>query len=242
MPEPLKKVRSLLKSDSSVMHLEAGASKAMTAAIERAIQPIDPLPKPVTFEQFIDWYPENSQYRYELRRGVIIQRPKPSGKHSEIAGFIHDELAIEIRRAGQPYFIPRECVIKVSDDTAYEPDAIVLDRAALAAEPLWEKASTVEKGTSVKLAIEVVSTNWQDDYELKLAAYESMQISEYWIVDYAGLGGVRHLGRPKQPTLTICTLVEGEYEVSRFRKDEQILSPLFPQLTPIANHFFTASK
>ncbi|MGB3786800.1 MAG: Uma2 family endonuclease [Phormidesmis sp.] len=211
----------------------------MTAAIERTAHPIAPLPKPVSFEQFIAWYPEDSEYRYELRRGVIFKVPKPRGKHSEIAGFIHDELIIEIRRANYPYFIPRECIVKVSNDTGHEPDVIVLDRPALAAEPLWEKASTVEKGASVKLAIEVVSTNWQDDYELKLAAYESMQIPQYWIVDYAGLGGVRHIGKPKRPTLTVCTLIDDEYEVTRLRDQEQIVSTVFPNLALIAGQFLS---
>ena len=206
----------------------------MTIASERtteqAVQPISPLPKPVSIEQFLEWYPETSEYRYELRRGVIIQMPKPRGKHSEVAGFSHDELAFEIRRENLPYFIPRECIIKVSEDTGYEPDVIILDRAALEAEPLWEKASTVQDGASIKLVIEVVSTNWQDDYEVKLAAYEALAIPEYWILDYAGLGGVRHIGKPKQPTLTVCTLVDGEYEVTRFRAEEQVVSPLFPEL------------
>ena len=113
-------------------------------------------------------------------------------------------------------------------------------RTALDNEPLWQKASTVENGASIKLAIEVISSNWQDDYEVKLAAYEASGIAEYWIVDYAGLGGVRHLGRPKQPTLTICTLVEGEYEVRRLRGNEQIESPLFPGLKMVAEQILEA--
>ena len=219
-----------------------GAIAAMTIATEkpakRDIQPISPLPKPVSVEQFLDWYPEDSEYRYELRRGVIFQMPKPRGKHSEVAGFSHDELALEIRRDNLPYFIPRECIVKVSEDTGFEPDVIVLDRAGLETEPLWEKASTVENGASVKLVIEVVSTNWQDDYEVKLAAYEAMGVPEYWILDYAGLGGVRHIGKPKQPTLTVCRLVEGEYEVARFRAEDRVVSLLFPGLKLQAGAFF----
>ncbi|MEL6606245.1 MAG: Uma2 family endonuclease [Cyanobacteria bacterium J06614_10] len=94
-------------------------------------------------------------------------------------------------------------------------------------EPLWEKASTIQSGTTAKLAVEVVSSNWQDDYEIKLAGYESVGIAEYWIIDYAGIGGVRHIGKPKQPTFTVRSLVDGEHEVSRFRKDEPVVSPLF---------------
>lgn len=84
----------------------------------------------------------------------------------------------------------------------------------------------------------MVSTNWQDDYHVKLAAYELMGIPEYWILDYAGLGGVRHIGKPKQPTLTICNLVDGEYEVARLRSQEQVASRLFPELELQAEALF----
>ena len=190
--------------------------------------------KPVTFDEFVEWYPDNSEFRYELRRGVIFQMPQPRGDHSRIAGFNHDELAFEIRQKKLPYFIPKECVIKRLDDTGYEPDVVVLDSAALETEPRWDTASTIENGPSVKLVIEVVSTNWQDDYETKLTDYEALGIPEYWIIDYAGLGGVRHIGSPKQPTLTICTLVEGEYETRKFRGDDTIVSPMFPELKLVA--------
>jgi Uma2 family endonuclease len=184
----------------------------------------------VTFDEFMEWYPEQSEFRYELRRGIIIQMPKPRGEHSEIAGFNYEELAIEIRRLKLPYFIPKECVIKRSDNTGYEPDVVVLDRAATLAEARWKKESAIENGASIKLVIEVVSTNWQDDYETKMTDYEALGIPEYWIIDYAGLGGTRHIGKPKQPTLTICTIVNGEYENTQFRGDETIVSPTFPEL------------
>ena len=44
--------------------------------------------KPISIDQFLDWYPESSQNGYELRRGVVVEMPKPRGKHSEIAGFL----------------------------------------------------------------------------------------------------------------------------------------------------------
>jgi Uma2 family endonuclease len=203
----------------------------MTVATDRPIKTtLKALQKSVTFDEFVEWYPENSEFRYELRRGVIFQMPQPTGDHSKIRGFNRDELAFEIRQKKLPYFIPGECVIKRFDDTGYEPDVIVLDLAAIESEPRWKKASTIENGASVKLVIEVVSTNWQDDYETKLAEYEALGIPEYWIIDYAGLGGVRHIGTPKQPTLTICTLLDGEYETRQFRGEEPIVSPTFPEL------------
>ncbi|MBW4667279.1 MAG: Uma2 family endonuclease [Cyanomargarita calcarea GSE-NOS-MK-12-04C] len=33
-----------------------------------------------TFDEFIEWYPENSEVRYELHNGVIVEIPKPTGK------------------------------------------------------------------------------------------------------------------------------------------------------------------
>jgi Uma2 family endonuclease len=204
----------------------------MTVATDRENQPtIEVLPKPVTFDEFIAWYPENAEFRYELRRGVIIEMPKPRGKHSILAGDRATDLALEIRRQNLPYVVPKECVIKIADDTGYEPDVIVLDSTALATEPRWESSSTVEQSTSIKLVIEVVSSNWQDDYEVKMAAYEALAIPEYWIIDYAGLGGIRHIGKPKQPTLTIATLIDGEYETRMFRNDEPVVSLTFPSLT-----------
>ena len=88
----------------------------------------------------------------------------------------------------------------------------------------FDEASTIENGVSVKLVIKVVSTNWQDDYETKLTDYEALGIPEYWIIDDAGLGGVRYMGAPKRPTLTICTLVNGECETRPFRGDEALTS------------------
>jgi Uma2 family endonuclease len=49
----------------------------------------------------------------------------------------------------------------------------------------------------IPLVIEVVSTNWRDDYLLKVADYEEMGVPEYWIVVYLGLGGRRFIGKKK---------------------------------------------
>jgi Uma2 family endonuclease len=197
------------------------------------VQAFTPL---VTFDEFMAWYPENSEIHYELRRGVILEMPKPHGKHSEVAGYIALKLRIEIEKLTLPYFLPRECIVRLIDGTSgYEPDAIVLDRTTIGADPRWERESIITLATSIKLLVEVVSTNWRDDYLMKLAEYESLGIPEYWIADYAGLGGRRYLGEVKQPTLTICSLVDGEYEMQQFSGDRSIISPTFPGLNITAD-------
>ena len=115
---------------------------------------------------------------------------------------------------------------------------LILNRVNLAVEPLWKKSSTVTQGASIPLVIEVVSTNWRDDYLLKVADYEEIGVPEYWIVDYLGLGGRRFIGNPKQPTISVYSLVEAEYQVNLFRGSDRIQSPAFPELNLTAEQIF----
>ncbi len=202
---------------------------------------VQAIPSAVTFNEFLEWYPDHTDSRYELHRGVIVEMPKPRGKHSEVAGFANGQLFLEITRLSLPYTVPKECIVRSADNiSGYEPDGIVLDRASVANEPLWEKSSVVSSGASVKLIVEVVSTNWQDDYLLKLGDYEQLGIQEYWIIDYLGLGGRLFIGYPKQPTLSIYRLIDGEYEVEQFRGNQPIVSPTFPELVLTAGQIFAA--
>ena len=197
--------------------------------------------KTVTFDEFAAWYPENSVRRYELHKGVIVEMPLGTGPHSRVTGFTRDEISAEIRRLKLPYFIPGDCLLKpIRDEAGYQPDVIVLDQVALANEPRWDRESIITMGSSVRLAVEVVSTNWQDDYHFKFADYEKLGIPEYWVVDYAALGGRRFVGNPKQPTLSVYQLVDGEYQISQFRGDDRVESLAFPQLKLTAEQIFRA--
>ena len=199
------------------------------------------IPKTITFDEFVAWIPENSVRRYELHNGVIIEMPLGTGDHSAVAGFISGELFLEIRQQQLPYLVPKEYIVKsVADKSGYSPDVIVLDLPALANEPRWKKESIITMGPSVRLAVEVVSTNWRDDYFLKASDYEEMGIPEYWIVDYLGLGGRKFIGNPKQPTLSVCQLVDGEYQVKLFQGDDRVESLAFPELNLTAQQIFRA--
>ncbi|QSJ19457.1 Uma2 family endonuclease [Nostoc sp. UHCC 0702] len=201
------------------------------------------LPKIVTFDEFITWYPENSGVRYELHNGEIVEMSQPTGKHERIKGFSAAELTLEFRRLNLPYFIPNQAIVKPPQrESGYFPDVLILNDVALADEPLWEKSSTVTKGTSIPLVIEVVSNNWRDDYYLKLADYEEMGIAEYWIVDYAAMGARKFIGNPKQPTISVYQLIDGEYQVNQFQGSNQILSPTFPELNLTAEQIFKAGQ
>ncbi|CAD5930120.1 hypothetical protein PCC9214_01227 [Planktothrix tepida] len=192
----------------------------------------------MTLEEFLNWVPDGSG-RYELHRGVVKEM-QPTGTHEQIAGEIAAELTLEIRRLQFPYLIPRQCIIKPidSDNSGYSPDVTVINKNSLDQEPIWKKRSTITQGETLPLVVEVVSTNWQDDYLLKLSEYEKLGIQEYWIVDYLGLGGRRYIGNPKQPTISVYQMIDGEYMVNLFRENDLIQSAIFPELNLTAEQIF----
>jgi Uma2 family endonuclease len=49
-------------------------------------------------------------------------------------------------------------------------------------------------------------------------------------VDFRGLGGMQFIGNPKQPTFTVCQLVNGVYQQQKYRLGDLISSKLFPNL------------
>jgi Uma2 family endonuclease len=199
------------------------------------------LPKLVNFEEFVEWLPENSAVRYELHNGDIVEMAQPVGEHEEVKGFLTIKVSVAIDRLGLPYGIPNQVIVRPPEkDSGYFPDVLVLNRANLVNQPLWQKQSILSLGASIPLAIEVVSTNWRDDYYLKYADYEEMGIAEYWIVDYAALGGRNFIGNPKQPTISVCNLVDGEYQILKFRESDPIVSQTFPDLNLTANQIFQA--
>ena len=195
-------------------------------------------PKLITLEEFLDWVPDGSG-RYELHRGVVKEM-QPTGTHEQIASFLTLKLGVQIESLGLPYFIARQCIIKPidSDQSGFNPDLTIINKNSLKQEPMWKKSSTITQGETLPLVVEVVSTNWQDDYLLKLSEYEKLGIQEYWIVDYLGLGGRRYIGNPKQPTISVYQMIEGEYMVNLFRENDPIQSAIFPELNLTAAQIF----
>ncbi|MBD2596657.1 Uma2 family endonuclease [Nostoc spongiaeforme FACHB-130] len=205
---------------------------------------IQSLPITMTVNQFLDWYPAHStQFHYELHHGFIKQMPTPTGDHELLIAFLIKQILLECVRLSKPYDIPKMGFVKSNEgESAFLPDVLLLNRLNLVNEPLWRNKSTVSQPSSIPLVIEVVSTNWRDDYFTKLGQYEAIGIPEYWIVDYAALGGKKFIGNPKQPTISIYSLVEGEYQVKQFRNGERIESLTFPELVLTAEQIFQSAS
>ncbi|MGK7890416.1 MAG: Uma2 family endonuclease [Leptolyngbyaceae cyanobacterium] len=123
--------------------------------------------------------------------------------------------------------IPIQTRTKKKVEQGRIPDVSVIDKT------LWRSNRTDYAALCdpIQLAVEVVSTNWEDDYIDKFDEYQRLGIFEYWIVDYLALGEIRYLGKPKQPTVFVHWLnTNGEYQVSLFREGDRIISPTFSEL------------
>jgi Uma2 family endonuclease len=60
-------------------------------------------------------------------------------------------------------------------------------------------------------------------------------------VDYRALGAVRHIGKPKHPTITVCQLMDGEYQMQRFIAGQRLESSIFPELKLTTDAIFQAA-
>ncbi len=197
--------------------------------------------QPLSGDEFIAQY--GGDNRYELIDGEVFD-VEPTGAHEEVAAFITAKICVQIDNAGLPWFVLQRGLLRPvgTEMMAFRPDVMVVDRRHLTREPLWADQSVLTLGSSIILIAEVVSSNWQNDYARRLEDYAASGIPEYWIADYAGLGGTRHIGKPKQPTLSICTLVNGEYDISQVRGDQPVVSTTFPALRLTGEQVLTAGQ
>lgn len=195
---------------------------AMTIAIGQPTQQL-------TFEQFLKQLPDE-EGRYELVNGEIV-RILPIRKHENIADFLVRQFDKEVERLKLNYRVSGRIVIRTvtanGKEQGRQPDVSVVDKT------LWDAnlAAYSALKEPLQLAVEVVSTNWEDDYIDKLDEYQRLGISEYWIVDYLAIGSRTYLGNPKLPAVLVYLLDEnGAYQMTVYREDEKIISRTFPEL------------
>lgn len=183
----------------------------------------------LTFEQFLEQCPEEGFY--ELVNGEIVE-VRSTKNHDDVANFLLFSLNDEIRRLNLNYVVNNTAVIRTvtQDETEQgrKPDVSVIERA------VWRSNRSDYNALEqpIQLAVEVTSTNWDDDYIDKLDEYQRLGIHEYWIVDYLAIASREYLGNPKIPTLFVFLLdAEGKYQRTQFRGDKRIISAIFPELT-----------
>jgi len=198
----------------------------MIAAIEPKLEiKLEPY---LNFQQFLEQCPEDG--RYELIDGKIV-RNLATRIHYDVAGLIMDAFKGEVKRLQLNYVVNDVIAVLTTNKKGKEqgrhPDVSVVDRT------VWRSDRLNHRGMEepIQLAVEVVSTNWEDDYIDKLDEYQRLGIPEYWIVDYSAIGSRTYLGDPKEPSVLVFSLdTEGNYQLARFQNDDLIISTTFPEL------------
>ncbi len=188
--------------------------------------------KKLTFEEFLNW-DDGSSRSFELVNGVAMPLREPTAKHEDVVDGLC-RLLIDHCQSLNLLYVPRQSKqVRLNPAPGENESSRKADIVVFAKEE-WDRMRQSSASAAAyippPLVIEVVSTNWRDDYRIKLNEYETLGILEYWIVDYAGLGGVQYIGSPKKPTVTINRLINGEYQPQRYQGEATIISPTFPQL------------
>jgi Uma2 family endonuclease len=184
----------------------------------------------LTFNEFLAYeFPDEG--RYELVNGDIA-RTLASRQHDNIAELIADAFKAEVRRLNLNYRVSGRVMIRTESAAGHEqgrvPDVSVVDRT------LWDANLSAYTAFTepLQVAVEVVSTNWEDDYIDKLDEYQRLGIAEFWIVDYLAMGSRELLGNPKQPTVFVGVLnAQNRYDLIPYRGAEVIKSPTFSELS-----------
>ena len=188
--------------------------------------------KNLSFEEFLNC-DDDSGRSFELVNGVAMPLSEPTAKHEDVIDGLCRLLVDHCQSLNLPYIPRQNKQVRLNAAPGESESSRKADIVVFAKEEwvrMRQSSASAAAYIPPPLAIEVVSTNWRDDYRIKLNEYETLGILEYWIVDYAGLGGVQYIGSPKQSTVTINRLIDGEYQALRYQGEATIVSPTFPQL------------
>lgn len=145
----------------------------------------DPVPDLLTFEEYRLWQPPDDRH-YELFRGRLVPINPPMPLHVNICQFLVYQF--------QRYFAEQDLNLVAKSETGVrtEPSSARIPDVTVCRGSLWEQMCR-RPGSGIldftqdelpRLVVEVVSSNWREDYLRKRAEYAIIQIPEYWIVDH----------------------------------------------------------
>jgi Uma2 family endonuclease len=194
-----------------------------------------------TFKEFLAWNDGRADTKFELRQGIPTPIVEPNANHEDVIAMLCMYLINFCQVSDLPYVPRQNKQIRLKPDANQRESSRYGDIVVFTQDE-WQRMKQLGISAaayiSPPLVIEVVSTNWRDDYRTKVDEYEALGVAEYWIVDYSGLGGTQYIGTPKQPTLTVLELINGEYRQQLFRGSDLIISPTFPTLPLTAEEVF----
>lgn len=194
-------------------------------------QSISTSTKRLTFEEFLA-YEEDSDTRYELVDGELVEMPTESPENNRIARGLFLELAKLIPLALLAY---KDTELEVSGRraTCRVPDLLVHTPESAAALSGASRSIVTRDMPPPALIVEVVSPgskNRTRDYRYKRTEYAARGIAEYWIVD------------PQERRITVCEWVDGQYEDKVYAGEAQIESTVIPAFELTADRIFAFAQ
>ena len=142
------------------------------------LHPVSPPPPArMTYEEFLDWAPENRIA--EWVNGEAIVMPPPSLRHQNVIRFLSGLLSwfVEVRDLGTVFFAPVQMRLKSS---GREPDILFVAKGH------HNRFRELYIDGPADLVVEVMSPDGRSrDRIEKFREYQQAGIPEYWLVDPA---------------------------------------------------------
>ena len=172
----------------------------------------------MTLEEYLD-YEEDSDTRYALENGELVEVPSESDLNNSIA----IALLFAIGQFVAPRLLHRGTEVAVSGYriTTRIPDLMVLSEELAAALIGARRSVVMPEMPPPALVVEIVSPGNDGaarDYRYKRSEYAARGIAEYWIID------------PHQSQIMVLSLVDGLYEELVFQGDMPLVSASLPDL------------
>ncbi len=156
------------------------------------------LPKRMTVDEFLEWA-EDRPGRYELVDGVVYQISPERALHAETNHAVCVALKSAIKRSGLPLFaMPDGMTVRITDKTAYEPDALVYLGPRLGPKDI--------EVPRVAIVVEVLSPGTRAyDSGGKLVGYFSLSHIQHYLMVDADHRVIVHHRRQSAPGNSITT-------------------------------------
>ena len=161
----------------------------------------------MTVDEFLAWA-EGQEGRYELYNGIVYAMSPERAGHAEVKHAVASALAMAIARAKlECWMLPDGMTVRVDENTAHEPDALVYCGPKL-------PSSTIEVPSPV-IVVEVLSPSTRHiDASAKLAGYFRLPSTRHYLIVDADKRLVIHHARGDGDAILTRIVKSGSLDLS----------------------------
>ena len=159
--------------------------------------------KRMTVDEFISWAMSQPRGRYELLDGEVLMMSPEKARHWRTKASVYTALAAAVKRAGlHCEAVPDGGTVRINEQTAYEPDALIYCGPRLASDAVMV--------VDPVLVVEVSSPRTsQIDTGAKFAGYFSLPSVRHYLIIDAEKRAVIHHARGEDGQIVSASHTEG---------------------------------